>query len=1058
MSELARVMREMRDWRAPHLNDVVIEMAARDPSGDIDSLAAFFRARGKSMSADDLSILFSMRSEALNAGADRDPGGPPRLSGRTVADKRSAVIRAAPEPAPATASGQHRATASGSAAEARRPQLDADLPDLDTFATATDFVKATDHGLKLRSRNGRVTVRWPIAPAPTGMHAVYLVTAAKSAVPRRPDEHLRQGATTATELEIDDSAVYVAVFVYFVGNLDEVEFSRCVRHAVGRVVNDVSNLAAVPQTRAVLLTWTTPPGVDRVRVLRSLANQELPDIPDDSLLVDVSGDVHLDENLQPGATYTYRVYTEAAGLGAAAGSIEVSGGVVTSVKVPSAVEAVSSIDGWVEQRDHDAGVTLSWPALAAGTVAIFERAGLPDPDVPVGVVLTVDQFARWQGQIGSQIRDPISTQDGRQVLKWLPLQALPGRDDEPRRTFTAVTMIDDHILIGAQKVVTYIGPIVEAEIDERVDWQLLRATWPVGASFLGVWSVPPGTAASGRPDRQVTRDEFDREGGIRFSNLSYHAQDLVVQGASHYDGKWETGEAKTIEYPGRWVLRYKLEPVGFMRQSRVLLVSVERPDWPEISLGLVSSAHGFVLSPDDPDLAVVHRGRHPEASLPVNDYVTVGEPFKLRRDHLYTRLFVTARGVTPIVVDPLDSAVAAPIGPLTPQMRCHRCLVGSDLHGQLFRCAGTCAPRPDPELSALSGKETWAPPVFYLPRVQAQGTKEVTLPPVESATCPTCNRASDIQVCIYCHSTLAPHWWTHDVLGVTVVGARSSGKTSYLRVLVKELENNAVPSIHGLHPVNAESEATLNAMREGLSRGQLESSTIGSVANEAILQPTLLNVGTSPSGRTRTLSIFDVAGEDMTSAERVRPYGAAMAGADVLIVLIDPLQLEGVRAWLNGKIQLPPQAPLRAATLLQNVIAQIRLTRHIPAGRIGQHVAIGFSKFDGLQSAANVSGSKIARLIGPGTAMWRDPYGPRPSDYLEADGHRMHDEVKALLEHVGEGSLISVAESNFTDVRYIALSALGHAPKQKMMISQAGASPHRVADPVRWLLWLNGWK
>src|SRR5664280_1349243 len=70
MSELVQAMKEMRDRRAPQLPDAVIEMAARDVGHDIESLGAFFRERGRSLSRDDLSLLYSMRLEATNAGAD----------------------------------------------------------------------------------------------------------------------------------------------------------------------------------------------------------------------------------------------------------------------------------------------------------------------------------------------------------------------------------------------------------------------------------------------------------------------------------------------------------------------------------------------------------------------------------------------------------------------------------------------------------------------------------------------------------------------------------------------------------------------------------------------------------------------------------------------------------------------------------------------------------------------------------------------------------------------------------------------------------------------------
>ena len=96
-------------------------------------------------------------------------------------------------------------------------------------------------------------------------------------------------------------------------------------------------------------------------------------------------------------------------------------------------------------------------------------------------------------------------------------------------------------------------------------------------------------------------------------------------------------------------------------------------------------------------------------------------------------------------------------------------------------------------------------------------------------------------------------------------------------------------------------------------------------------------------------------------------------------------------------------------------------------------------------------------VIGPGNALWRDPYAAgRPPVYDEADGQRVHEEVRALLHRVGETALISSVESSFADVRYFAVSALGHGPRGQQL-STAGASPLRVGDPVRWLLSASGW-
>ena len=58
---------------------------------------------------------------------------------------------------------------------------------------------------------------------------------------------------------------------------------------------------------------------------------------------------------------------------------------------------------------------------------------------------------------------------------------------------------------------------------------------------------------------------------------------------------------------------------------------------------------------------------------------------------------------------------------------------------------------------------------------------------------------------------------------------------------------------------------------------------------------------------------------------------------------------------------------------------------------------------------------------------------------------------------MNERTLVNLVESSFQQVRYFALSALGHGPRGRQL-TDAGASPQRVGDPLRWLLWSSRWE
>jgi hypothetical protein len=426
----------------------------------------------------------------------------------------------------------------------------------------------------------------------------------------------------------------------------------------------------------------------------------------------------------------------------------------------------------------------------------------------------------------------------------------------------------------------------------------------------------------------------------------------------------------------------------------------------------------------------------------------------------------SSAGVAPIVLDPLDPPAAPPAPPPMPALRCPRCLKITDLQVQHFRCQGSCLREPDLAMTQLLHPGTADPaqlitdrPVFAVVRpVRMERNKQIVEPPVNAAVCARagCGQVSHQHVCPHCHSTLPPNWWAHDVLGVAMVGARSAGKTTYLSALMRHLDRNLLPAMHGhLHPLDPESEVKLAQFRAGLHTGELAPGTLRAAQNEALLRPMLASIGTRPDGRYRSLALFDVAGEDMASAETVRPYSPALTGADLIVLLIDPLQLDGVREWLEGSVPLPAKgAP--AVTVVHNVVQEIRRYRGIASGPLPQRAAVVFAKFDGLQQAARIPQSGVGSLIGPGNALWRDPYAFSSTVYSPPDGRRVHDEVRALLLGMDEIALVSSVEAAFREVQYFAISALGHGPRGRRMTT-AGASPQRVGDPLRWLMWLSHW-
>lgn len=945
------------------------------------------------------------------------------------------------------------------------PVVADDLPDPAVLSPEWDAFAESDATLRaVVDSTGRTILRWDEHVPTAGSTSVYLVCGAPDTVPESPSAAERVLVTVDRQVILPDTRHrFFAVFAYPVRSAAELPDATAVRHAIGRVLTEVADLVVEPAEHGVLLSWTAPDGIDRVRVMRSLPGRPLPKGPDASRQLTFRGHTFRDVDVEPGVTYTYRVYTESPVLGAHDGSIESSPGLERTVTVPGRPEPVTELRGQIRYRDERVGVGASWRPPARGTVTLYVAPGGPNADTVVGRTLSAEQWALQVGLLGERIREPVVAVEDRDTIPWIPLDTHVDGGRHSQWTISAVTELSGTRIIGAQDVMLHVGDIDEVQIEERVDWQLVRSTWPTGATFLGVWFVPPGGRSHGAPMRLVNREEFDRFGGVGCT-LGPEPVDVLLQGATRYGGDYIRGGQVREAYPGRWTVRWDLAAVNRFGSSRSLQLLVDRPHWPNLSFMLLADTTGFPLGTDGPTVQRVCQGEVPHTALTPGQWVMAVPEVRVPKGAHLRLLVWTGSGTPPIVIDPVGPPVAPPGPAPAAALHCPRCLREADMRVQQFRCQGSCEPRIDPGLTQLRHPGSSDPadavvakPVFPVPRSSHQERRETVLdPPQPTAHCPNCGVQSRQEVCPHCHADLPPNWWAHEVLGVVMVGARQSGKTTYLSGLVGHLETTLLPAVGGhLRPIDAESEAKLTAHRNMIRAGELFPSTLSAAQNEELLRPMIASIGRAPGGRNRAISLFDVAGEDMSRPETVRPYAPALAHADLIVILIDPLQLPGVRDWLHGVIPLPEQGapPL---TVVGNVVNEIRLLRGIPTGPLPNRAAVVFAKFDGIQAVAKEPQSPLSRLIGPGNALWRDPYVVQPGLYQEPDGRRVHDEVRALLLAMNERALVDEVEQSFQEFRYFALSALGHGPKGRQL-TDAGASPQRVGDPIRWLLFSRGW-
>ncbi len=85
---------------------------------------------------------------------------------------------------------------------------------------------------------------------------------------------------------------------------------------------------------------------------------------------------------------------------------------------------------------------------------------------------------------------------------------------------------------------------------------------------------------------------------------------------------------------------------------------------------------------------------------------------------------------------------------------------------------------------------------------------------------------------------------------------------------------------------------------------------------------------------------------------------------------------------------------------------------------------------------------------------WRLPL-PVPA-YDEADGIAVHEQMRTLLKEWDAEEIDRHVSRNYASYRYFGVSALGGQPSfdpaKGWQVAAGGVRPHRVEDPILWLM------
>lgn len=899
-----------------------------------------------------------------------------------------------------------------------------DYRQVDLAAGSSDFLSVTTNEL------GLFEVSWPKAEG-----AVFVIAIGEKRFPDAIESGIYEqqvlSPTTKNSRTFSSEHRYLSVFRFDEPGKPGVKIGQ------GRALGRLLNFEAEKYPGKVILTWETNDPEATVVIFKSEPNQKLPKTPTSEPERKPYNSFWNDVMVEIGETYEYRAHLEWRFNQSSPADTTEKDAIQLKVVVPGPVPRVENF--WVQRNPGEDEVSIRVADITkkGATLDIYQTAGDPGNALVArgNTQFTLDEFndKLFLSQVGTKINQNPDVEDGLRTYKNVPLMRDGDGIIASTITYTAVTKLGNDVFISKPFVLQIVDDLEVLGLEDFYDYHLMRLEVPTGASEFEVWITDLDKNFEDIVDINPTR-KFNREthydlfGGLRFENsdLPVTPRKIFVRGTSaFFDGQSNAGQHREFIYPGRVTVRYRVKQEAQQAEAKG---------------------------------GLFNRNKQPATSAPIKqkievwvDYPQFGINSKGEQVYLGILMFQQLKAMDP----------AFP-------------LIKRDKNSDYFQA-----------LASLNLNDFNANGI-YKEVIDQQGNPMQLDRPGRNRFVAYFDDSEDIATTIFVinedddalmngngrDKPGRPDALPNPArkLKIAIVGAKASGKTTYLSALLQYLEHQFGPSFGGrLVPKPGDAKALdrsnqlANFVKSGIALDPTDSAVnfLDVAVGTSVADPRtrftykMLISATSPVGE---FEFLDLAGEDLATAETLMHYKDGLQEADLIVFLFDPLQLPQVRNLLAGKMALPPSNAADPAVIWENLKEVV--------GPIGsrknpnQKVAVAISKFDAVTLGMNSGDFNFFESFDSAMALTRDPYASNPNppapgarkDFNTLDGGDINSETKALLRLIGltvEADLDKDPNGwPEQNVKYFVVSALGQGIKGRTH----GLSSFRIGDPIRWAL------
>jgi hypothetical protein len=287
-------------------------------------------------------------------------------------------------------------------------------------------------------------------------------------------------------------------------------------------------------------------------------------------------------------------------------------------------------------------------------------------------------------------------------------------------------------------------------------------------------------------------------------------------------------------------------------------------------------------------------------------------------------------------------------------------------------------------------------------------------------------------------------------LPIALLGAKASGKSNYIGVLVNEIRKKMAGPFNSSLGMTCskESKDAYDELyyRPLYTEGFTVRATDAGVEIPPLIFPLTFMNTKNKIVNMAALTFYDTAGENLNDKSVMHKFNRYITNAHGIIVLLDPLQVSNIRRKLsaNGFNGLPEQNT-EIYDVLNSIIDVIRSVKNIK-GQIKIPLALVFTKIDVLEQY---------NILPSDSCLREESEHIKRGAFVQSDFENTNIQMRDLIDNWLDDDLLGYI-NQFETHSFFGVSALGCNPNGTALDSK-GIHPRRVLDPLLWLLALNSY-